>query len=143
MSSIADSATGRRPPLLRTVVAAQLALIVAFVLVAAVWLGRMAAAEVGPDEMQTGAYDPKDLVPFGMHGWNPFMWLYGITSLLYLGGLASPLLALYSAALLARERHELSRRSRVLLLVGIVGGVAVTVLRFIPAGADMQAWWLD
>ncbi|MEU6025268.1 hypothetical protein [Micromonospora sp. NPDC047134] len=142
MSSMADAATGR-PPLLRTVAAAQLALIVAFAIVAALWLGRMAAAEVGPAEMQTGAYDPKDLIPFGMHGWNPFLWLYGITSLLYLGGLASPLLALYSAALLAWKRHELPRWSRVLLLVGIVGGVVVTVLRFVPAGADLHAWWLD
>ncbi|SCE99633.1 hypothetical protein GA0074695_2747 [Micromonospora viridifaciens] len=132
-----------RPPLLRTIVVAQLALIVAFVAVGALWLGRMAAAEVGPAEMRTGAYDPKDVVPLGMHGWNPFMWLYGITSLLYLAGLAIPLLVLYSAALLAKERHELPRRLRVLLLIGIIGGVVVTALRFTPAGADMQAWWLD
>jgi hypothetical protein len=142
MSSVVNPAVDR-PPLLRTVVVAQLALIVAFVAVGALWLGRMAAAEVGPAAMRTGAYDPKDVVPFGMHGWNPFMWLYGITGLLYLAGLASPVLALYSAALLARERHALPRRFRVLLLAGIVGGVLVTVLRFTPTGADIQAWWLD
>ncbi|SCG41506.1 hypothetical protein [Micromonospora humi] len=132
-----------RPPLARTVAAAQLALVLAFLAVAALWLARMTAADVGPAEMRSGAYDPKDLVPLGMHGWNPFMWLYGLTAMLFLAGLASPLLAGYGALLLARDRRALSGALRALLLVGVVAGLVVTVLRFTPVGADMQAWWLD
>ncbi|MGC4889664.1 hypothetical protein [Micromonospora sp. DT227] len=82
-------------------------------------------------------------MPFGMHGWNPFMWLYGLTALRYLAGLASPLLAGYGVVLLARDRRSLPRGLRALLLAGVVAGVVLTVLRFTPVGADMQAWWLD
>ncbi|QLQ35727.1 hypothetical protein [Micromonospora robiginosa] len=137
-----DSLPGR-PPLARTIAVAQVALVVAFLAVAALWWGRMVSADAGPAELRTGAYDPKDLVPFGMHGWNPFMWLYGLTALLYLAGLASPLLAGYGVMLLARERRSLPRGLRTLLLAGVVAGVVATLLRFTPAGADMQAWWLD
>ena len=30
--------------------------------------------------MLTGAYDPKDLIPFGMHGPNAFYWIYTLVS---------------------------------------------------------------
>ncbi|MFG3420097.1 hypothetical protein ACIBTZ_12055 [Micromonospora sp. NPDC049460] len=143
MSSVVHEAA-ERPPLLRTVVAAQSALTAAFVVVLTLWVGRMVAAGVGPDEMHTGAYDPKDLVPFGLSGANPFTWLYGAVSLLYLCGLAAgPLLAVYSVALLTGSRPSISRRTWRVLLALTVTAVIVAAIRFAPIGTDMQRWWLD
>ncbi|MEH0970212.1 hypothetical protein V6U77_03625 [Micromonospora sp. CPCC 205546] len=143
MSSTVHGAT-ERPPLLRSVVATQAALLAAFAVVVALWVGRMAVAGVGPEEMRTGAYDPKDLVPFGLSGANPLTWLYGAVSLRYLAGLAAgPLLAVYSVVLLAGSRPAMSRRTLRVLLGLTVGAVLVTALRFAPIGTDMQRWWLD
>ncbi|MFG2099646.1 hypothetical protein ACGFJ5_03510 [Micromonospora echinaurantiaca] len=143
MSSTVHAADGRAP-LLRTVLAGQVALLAAAVVVTAMWLGRMAAAGVGPAELASGAYDPKDLVPFGLSMANPFTWLYVLVSLLFLAGLvAVPMLALYSAVLLVRDRAGMPRRTWWLLLVVTAGATAVTVLRFSPAGTELTRWWLD
>ncbi|MER7455533.1 hypothetical protein [Micromonospora sp. NPDC126480] len=143
MSSAVHAVTDR-PPLLRSVLAGQVALLSAFAVVTAMWLGRMAVAGVGPEEMTTGAYDPKDLVPFGLGMANPFTWLYVLVSLLFLVGLvAVPLLAAYSVLLLVRDRESVPRRTRRLLLAVTVVGVAVTVLRFAPVGTELTRWWLD
>ncbi|MEU7931545.1 hypothetical protein [Micromonospora echinofusca] len=143
MSRIAHG-VAERPPLLRSVAAAQAALLAAFVVVLALWVGRMAAAGVGPEEMRSGAYDPKDLVPFGLSAANPLTWLYGAVSLLYLAGLAAgPLLAVYSVALLAANRLRTSHRTWRVLLALTVGAVLVAAFRFAPIGMDMHRWWLD
>ncbi|MDT0530194.1 hypothetical protein RM555_14480 [Micromonospora sp. DSM 115977] len=137
-------ASAERPPLLRSTVAAQSALTAAFVVVLALGVGRMAAAGVGPEEMRSGAYDPKDLVPFGLSGANPLTWLYGAVSLLYLAGLvAGPLLAVHSVVLLARDRSAMSRRTWRVLLALTVGAVVVAASRFTPVGADLHRWWMD
>ncbi|MFI5489513.1 hypothetical protein [Micromonospora echinaurantiaca] len=143
MSSTVHAADGRAP-LLRTVLAGQVALLAAAVVVTAMWLGRMAAAGVGPAELASGAYDPKDLVPFGLSMANPFTWLYVLVSLLFLAGLvAVPMLALYSVVLLVRDRVGMPRRTWWLLLAVTAGATAVTVLRFSPAGTELTRWWLD
>lgn len=143
MSSTVHAADGRAP-LLRTVLAGQVALLAAAVVVTAMWLGRMAAAGVGPAELANGAYDPKDLVPFGLSMANPFTWLYVLVSLLFLAGLvAVPMLALYSVVLLVRDRVGMPRRTWWLLLAVTAGATAVTVLRFSPAGTELTRWWLD
>ncbi|PWU47632.1 hypothetical protein DLJ47_30095 [Micromonospora sp. S4605] len=143
MSSTVHAADGRAP-LLRTVLAGQVALLAAAVVVTAMWLGRMAAAGIGPAELASGAYDPKDLVPFGLSMANPFTWLYVLVSLLFLAGLvAVPMLALYSVVLLVRDRVGMPRRTWWLLLAVTAGATAVTVLRFSPAGTELTRWWLD
>ncbi|MFI7492912.1 hypothetical protein ACIBXA_31515 [Micromonospora echinaurantiaca] len=143
MSSTVHAADGRAP-LLRTVLAGQVALLAGAVVVTAMWLGRMAAAGVGPAELASGAYDPKDLVPFGLSMANPFTWLYVLVSLLFLAGLvAVPMLALYSVVLLVRDRVGMPRRTWWLLLAVTAGATAVTVLRFSPAGTELTRWWLD
>ncbi|MEV0152878.1 hypothetical protein AB0H57_03945 [Micromonospora sp. NPDC050686] len=143
MSSRAEPADPR-PPLVRTVIVAQLAVIGAFAVVAAMYVGRMLAAGVGPAEMVTGQYDPKDMVPFGLTGWNPFAWLYLVVALLHLAGaVLAPALAVFAVVTVARERRALSGRARALLLGGAVGGLLVLALRFLPAVADMHRWWLD
>ncbi|MFC3503763.1 hypothetical protein ACFOOK_22725 [Micromonospora krabiensis] len=143
MSTTVDAAADP-PRLVRTVLVTQLAVIAAFIVVAALYVGRMLTARVGPAEMLTGAYDPKDLVPFGMHAANPFFWLYGVVTVLYLtGGLLAVPMAIYAAAVAARDGDRLSRRIRALLLVGAGTAVLLLLARFTPAGADMHRWWLD
>ncbi|MEU4712999.1 hypothetical protein AB0F73_04950 [Micromonospora purpureochromogenes] len=83
-------------------------------------------------------------MPFGISGANPFAWLYLAVSLLYLAGVVlGPALALYTAAVLARERDRLPSRARALLLAATLTTLALTVLRFTPALHDMHRWWLD
>ncbi|MEU8179770.1 hypothetical protein AB0B85_07840 [Micromonospora sp. NPDC049044] len=143
MSSVAHAAPHSRP-LIRALIVAQLAAIGAFLAVLLLYLGRMATAGVGPTDMLTGAYDPKDLVPFGMHGANPFYWLYAATSVLYLvGAVLGPPLALVAVALAARDREDLPRATRVLLLVGAVGTLLMVLVRFTPPLLDMHSWWMD
>ncbi|MCX4468879.1 hypothetical protein OOK41_00870 [Micromonospora sp. NBC_01655] len=139
------AATGARAPSsVRLLTTIHLAFAGAFLLVTALYLGRMAATGAGPADMLTGHYDPKDLVPFGLSGMNPFTWFYALVALLYLVGfLVSPALAMVSLPLLARTWHELSRPARALLLAGIVSAVALPLLRLIPAVGDMHRWWLD
>ncbi|MGC5017258.1 hypothetical protein [Micromonospora sp. DT47] len=144
MSSSVAHVADSRPPRLGRLLAAHVAVSGAFVTTVALYLGRMVTAGVGPAEMVTGAYDPKDLVPFGMSGANPFAWLYLAVSLLYLSGVVlGPALALYTAAVLMRERDRLPRRARILLLTATVATLALTVLRFTPILDDLHQWWLD
>ncbi|MGC4792557.1 hypothetical protein [Micromonospora saelicesensis] len=128
----------------RALIVAQFATIGAFLTVLLLYVGRMTSAGVGPAEMLTGAYDPKDMVPFGTAGLNPFLWLYAVVGVLYLTGavLALPL-AIVAVALVAREREALPRAIRSLLLAGAVGGLLVLVARFTPPLLDMHRWWLD
>ncbi|TDC40127.1 hypothetical protein [Micromonospora sp. KC213] len=143
MSSTVD-VHGARPPRVDVILTAHLLLAGAFVVVVAAYLGRMVSAGVGPAGMVTGQYDPKDMVPFGMSGANPFFWLYAAVSLLYLFGfILGPAVALYTGAVLARERQRYSVRARRLLLAAMVGTLVLTVLRFTPALGSMQRWWLD
>ncbi|TDC82046.1 hypothetical protein E1193_13060 [Micromonospora sp. KC606] len=133
-----------RLPRVGLILTAHLLLAGAFVAVVAAYLGRMVSAGVGPAEMLTGQYDPKDMVPFGMSGANPFFWLYGAVSLLYLFGIVlGPVIALYTGTVLARERHRYPVRARRLLLAAMVGTLVLTVLRFTPALDSMHQWWLD
>ena len=134
----------RTPWSVRLLTAAHLACAAAFLVVVGLYLGLMATEHVGPAELRNGAYDPKEYVPFGLSGANPFAWLHALVALLYLVGfLASPALALLSLPLLAREWRALPRRARVLPLVGIVSAAALPLLRLIPAVSDMHRWWLD
>ncbi|MBQ0905820.1 hypothetical protein [Micromonospora sp. U21] len=143
MSSVARAVPYSRPTV-RVLVVGQLATVGAFLAVLLLYLGRMAGAGVGPAEMLTGAYDPKDLIPFGMHGANVFYWLYAVVSVLYLvGALLGPPLALVAVAVVARERDALPRTARALLLVGAAGTVLVLVARFTPPLLDMHRWWMD
>ncbi|SIN29580.1 hypothetical protein [Micromonospora cremea] len=143
MSSAAQVVPYSRPTV-RALIVGQLATVGAFLAVLLLYLGRMAAAGVGPAEMLTGAYDPKDLIPFGMHAANPLYWLYAVVSVLYLvGALLGPPLALVTVAVVARQRDALPRTTRTLLLVGAAGTVLVLVARFTPPLLDMHRWWLD
>ncbi|MGC4877462.1 hypothetical protein ACLQ26_14570 [Micromonospora sp. DT43] len=143
MSSVAHATSFSRPAA-RALIVAQLATIGAFLAVLLLYLGRMVTAGVGPAEMVTGAYDPKDVVPFGMDGVNPFFWLYAVVAVLYLSGaVLGPLLAIVAVALVAREREALPRVSRVLLLTGAVGSLVVLAARFTPPLLTMHQWWLD
>ncbi|RAO30678.1 hypothetical protein ONO23_04172 [Micromonospora noduli] len=143
MTSAAQVTSYSRPAV-RALIVAQFATISAFLTVLLLYVGRMTSAGVGPAEMLTGAYDPKDMLPFGMSGLNPFLWLYAVVGVLYLTGavLALPL-AIVAVALVAREREALPRATRSLLLAGAVGGLLVLVARFTPPLLDMHRWWLD
>ncbi|SCE77678.1 hypothetical protein [Micromonospora chokoriensis] len=142
--SIAAQATSYPRRAVRALVTAQLATIGAFLAVLLLYLGRMATAGVGPTEMLTGAYDPKDMIPFGMDGVNPFLWLYAVVGMLYLAGAVLGLpLAIAAVAVVAREREALPRVTRTLLLTGAVGGLLVLVARFTPPLLDMHSWWMD
>ncbi|MFI6783795.1 hypothetical protein [Micromonospora sp. NPDC050276] len=143
MSSVAQVSSYSRPAV-RALIVAQLAAIGAFLAVLLLYLGRMVTAGVGPAEMLTGAYDPKDLIPFGMDGLNPFLWLYAVVGMLYVAGALLGLpLAIVALALAAREREAMPRMTRALLLTGAVGGLLVLVARFTPPLLDMHRWWLD
>ncbi|MGI5524958.1 hypothetical protein ACQEUX_29045 [Micromonospora sp. CA-259024] len=137
-------ATSYSSAAVRALITAQLATLGAFLAVLLLYLGRMAAAGVGPAEMLTGAYDPKELIPFGMHGANPFLWLYAVVGMLYvLGAVLGLPLAIAAVALAARERDALPRATRALLLAGAAATLLVLVARFTPPLLDMQRWWLD
>ncbi|WP_406077656.1 hypothetical protein [Micromonospora sp. NBC_00858] len=143
MSSVAQATPYSRPAV-RALIAGQLATVGAFLTVLLLYLGRMAAADVGPAEMLTGAYDPKELIPFGMHGANPFLWLYAVVGMLYLVGASLGLpLAIVAVAVAARERDALPRMTRTLLLAGAAVTLLVLAARFTPPLLDMHRWWLD
>ncbi|RZT82102.1 hypothetical protein EV382_5403 [Micromonospora violae] len=135
MSSVAQVSSYSRP-FVRALVVAQLAAIGGFLAVLLLYLGRMATAGVGPAEMLTGAYDPKDIAVFGV--------LHPVVAVLYLAGAVLGLpLAIVAAAVAAREREALPRATRTLLLGGAVGGLLVLVARFTPPLLDMHRWWMD
>ncbi|MET7747392.1 hypothetical protein [Micromonospora sp. NPDC005367] len=143
MSTVVD-AVADLPRLVRTVLVTQLAVAAAFVVVAALYVGRMVTAGVGPAEMVSGAYQPKDLVPFGLHAANPFFWLYAVISVVYLMGTAFTVpMAVYAVAVAARGTDRISRRIRALLLVGAGTTTLLLLARLTPAAADMHHWWLD
>ncbi|MEU8405520.1 hypothetical protein AB0C19_04905 [Micromonospora sp. NPDC048842] len=143
MTSVAQVTSYSRPAV-RALIVAQFATIGEFFAVLLLYVGRMTSAGVGPTEMLTGAYDPKDMIPFGMAGLNPFLWLYAVVGMLYVVGavLALPL-AIVAVALAARERAALPRATRSLLLAGAIGGLLVLVTRFTPPLLDMHRWWMD
>ncbi|MBG6068490.1 hypothetical protein [Micromonospora ureilytica] len=135
MTSVAQVTSYSRSAV-RALIVAQLATIGAFLAVLLLYLGRMTSAGVGPAEMLTGAYDPKDLIPF--------LWLYAVVGMLYVVGAVLGLpLAIVAVALAAREREALPRATRSLLLAGAVGSVLVLVARFTPPLLDMHRWWMD
>lgn len=134
MSSVAQVSSYSRP-FVRTLIVAQLATIGAFLAVLLLCLGRMATAGVGPAEMLTGAYDPKDVLSY---------WLHAVVAVLYLvGGVLGLPLAIAAVAVVAREREALPRAARALLLTGAVGGLLLLVARFTPPLLDMHRWWMD
>ncbi|MET7371498.1 hypothetical protein [Micromonospora arida] len=120
----------------RALIVAQFATIGAFLTVLLLYVGRMTSAGVGPAEMLTGAYDPKDVAFFGV--------LHPVVAVLYLAGAVLGLpLAIVAVVLVAREREALPRATRSLLLAGAVGSLLVLVARLTPPLLDMHRWWLD
>ncbi|MCG5469951.1 hypothetical protein LADH09A_003891 [Micromonospora sp. LAH09] len=134
MSTVAQVRSYSRPAV-RALIVAQFAAIGAFLAVLLLYLGRMATAGVGPAEMLTGAYDPKDVLSFGLHA---------VVGMLYVVGAVLGLpLAVAAVAVVAREREALPRVTRALLLTGAVGGLLLLVVRFTPPLLDMHSWWMD
>ncbi|MET8256358.1 hypothetical protein [Micromonospora sp. NPDC005205] len=135
MTSVAQVTSYSRPAV-RALIAAQLATIGGFLAVLLLYVGRMTSAGVGPAEMLTGAYDPKDIAFFGV--------LHPVVAVLYLTGAVLGLpLAIVAGAVVARERAVLPRVTRSLLLAGAVGGLLVMVARLTPPLLDMHRWWMD
>ncbi|MEU8126175.1 hypothetical protein AB0B68_03075 [Micromonospora sp. NPDC049049] len=135
MTSVAQVTSYSRPAV-RALIAAQFATIGGFLAVLLLYVGRMTSAGIGPAEMLTGAYDPKDIAFFGV--------LHPVVAVLYLTGAVLGLpLAIVAGAVVARERAVLPRVTRSLLLAGAVGGLLVMVARLTPPLLDMHRWWLD
>ncbi|MEW2426862.1 hypothetical protein AB0877_02485 [Micromonospora sp. NPDC047644] len=135
MTSVAQVTSYSRP-MVRALIAAQFATIGGFLAVLLLYVGRMTSAGVGPAEMLTGAYDPKDIAFFGV--------LHPVVAVLYLTGAVLGLpLAIVAGAVVARERAVLPRVTRSLLLAGAVGGLLVMVARLTPPLLDMHRWWMD
>ncbi|GAA4690380.1 hypothetical protein [Phytohabitans rumicis] len=92
--------------------------------------------------------DPKELIPFGYHPMNPFMWLYAALALLYLFGfMASPVLLSISVPLLVTGRRVARRAGlwaawRTLLLAAATA-VLLPIMTFTPLGQEATTWWLD
>jgi len=127
---------------------AHLAFAVAWCVVVGLYLGRLAANGGDRQGMVGGAYDPKDLVPFGLSGANPFTWVYALLTLLYLFGfLASPGLLTVSVPLLVATRRTLAVASgRIawrVLLVAAVTALVLPVATATPLGRDALTWWMD
>ncbi|MEU1588683.1 hypothetical protein [Micromonospora sp. NPDC005710] len=123
-------------PFVRTLIVAQFATTGGFLAVVLLYVGRMTSAGIGPAEMLTGAYDPKDITFFGM--------FHPVVAVLYLTGAVLGLpLAIVAVALVAREREALPRATTSLLLAGAAGSVLVLVARLTPPLLDVHRWWLD
>jgi hypothetical protein len=124
-----------------SVAGAHLAFAVAWCAVVALFLAR-------GEHLLGDVVDPKELIPFGYHPMNPFMWLYAALALLYLFGfMASPALLSVSVLLLVTGRRVarqagLTTAWRVLLLAAATA-VALPVVTFTPLGQDATTWWLD
>lgn len=91
---------------------------------------------------------PMDLIPFGYHPMNPFMWVYAALALLYLFGfLASPALLSVSVPLLVTGRRVARvagvRTAWVALLLATATAVALPIATSTPLGHDATTWWLD
>ena len=113
-------------------------------LVVVLFVARMAAAGADRGDMLSGAYDPKELIPFGGSDLNPAFWLYAAVAVLFpLGLVASPGLLAVTVPLLVAGRRSLARPTYRLLAVGAVSAVAVGLLPFTAFGGDVIQWWLD
>ncbi|MGC4756879.1 hypothetical protein [Micromonospora trifolii] len=135
MTSVAQVTSYSRPAV-RALIVAQFATIGGFLAVLLLYVGRMTSAGVGPAEMLTGAYDPKDVAFFGA--------LHPVVAVLYLTGAVLGLpLAIVAGVVVAREREALPRATRSLLLAGAVGSLLVLVARLTPPLLDMHRWWMD
>ncbi|MEH1128895.1 hypothetical protein [Micromonospora sp. CPCC 206061] len=114
---------------------------------AAAW-GLVVALFLAHGQRLLDANGPMDLIPFGYHPMNPFMWLYATLALLYLFGfLASPALLSVSVPLLVTGRRVARaaglRTAWLALLVAAVSAVALPIAMSTPLGHDAMTWWLD
>jgi hypothetical protein len=112
------------------------------------YLSRLHASGGDRLGMVQGAYDPKELVPFGYDLWNPLMWGFAVVAVLFgLGFLASPALLSVSVPLLVTGRRFTVRAGGRLvwwcLLVAALTAVALPVAMFTPIGQDVAVWWAD
>ncbi|MGN9908606.1 hypothetical protein ACTMTJ_13770 [Phytohabitans sp. LJ34] len=131
-----------------TAAGAHLAFAAAWCLVVGLYLGRLAASGGDRHGMLHGEYDPKELVPFGMTGLNPFTWVYALVSLLFLlSFLASPGLLSVSVPLLVTTRRTVAaaagRTAWRVLLFAAVTALALPLVTVTPLGRDALTWWLD
>jgi hypothetical protein len=95
----------------------------------------------------TAAHDPKDLVPFGSSGHNPFIWAFETLVLVYLAGaLLSPLLLVVSVPLLLVGRvlrPPGARRVGMVLLLAVLTSVVPLLLLVSPLGHEAGTWLMD
>lgn len=88
--------------------------------------------------------DPKEVVPFGLHGWNPFAWLYyGVALALPLSFTVGALLALIGAGNLARPAVWAHRRTWTWLAAGVLCNALLIALLFAPITDQLHGWWAD
>lgn len=121
-----------------------LACAAAFGIVVALYFGRMWFEGADRAAMLAMQHDPEGIVPFGLHGLNPFTWLYGAIALLFLlGPFLSPALLAVSVPVLVFGRQALSRPAANWLIAAAVTAVVLPVLRLSPLGADVTTWWID
>ncbi len=112
--------------------------------VTGVFLAWMLVAGADRQDMTSGAYDPKQLVPFEPNMLNPAGWMYAVTSGLFvLGIVGGPALLTFSVPVLIIGRRTIGHTTYRLLLSGAVTTVALTALWFSPVGSDIVRWWLD
>jgi hypothetical protein len=91
-----------------------------------------------------GLHDPKDLVPGGMHLWNPLSYLYAVVAISVLvGWLLSAGLLLLSVPFLADSRMRVSRALWWSLFVGAIGVAVLLAVTFTPFGAGLGRWIAD
>lgn len=132
------------PPMLRAVIGTQLFL-AGFALVGFTVLYLTGLARAGDHQTLVGTpVDPKDLIPFGFHAWNPFTWLYDLLVLVVaVGWLPAAASTPVGMAMLLRADVR-SRPGRwVPLLVGTVGCAVFVFLLFSPASAELRTWFAD
>jgi len=126
------------------VAATQFVCLAGWLTITSVYLGRLYAVGGDRSGMLGGAYDPKDLVPFGNSPFNPFGWLLVAVTLVYtLGFIVSPLLLAVSVPALTLGRRYLARRTKVVLVIAAVSAVALPLLMFTPLSHDAGTWLFD
>jgi len=122
------------PHVSRWVVVANLALAGTYLLAVP---GRylLAMAQLG-GHVVPGQDDPKDVLPFSTHWWNPFLYVHALSVLIALLGwlLIVPLTG-WSAVLLVRRRT-------VGLVASVVCGVAYVAV-WLGYGSFLHTWLLD
>lgn len=114
-----------------------------FAMIMIMYLVRL--AQVGDHyEMTHHMYDPKDVIPFGSNGWNPFVYLYVAASLTVMFGYpVAGLVALAGVSQLFSRRMRQFPLNWRLLLVGSICSLALAVVSFTTFGADLRLWLLD